>query len=429
MPKTHIKHLVITPDINKSSVDITVLTSDPLEKIEINIMDREHKVVASNANALANKVNTIKINSPKLWSTVDPYLYDIHIKAGSDSVTSYTGLRKMEVKKDSKGINRFFLNGKPIFMFGPLDQGFWPDGVYTPPNEEAMVYDFVITRKLGFNTIRKHAKVESDRWYHTADRMGFLVWQDFPQAWGPVKNEVREPEDAKQIEIEMERMVTQLHNFPSIIMWVPFNEGWGEYDVKRIVNLFKTWDPSRLVNEASGWTDHHISNIEDHHSYPTSREIPLNPDRVIVNGEYGGGGLVVKDHIWDPNHLFNYQGFNNSKLLTKFYVDRLATVRAHAIFGLGAAIYTQITDVEREINGLVTYDREVFKVEGIEEIAKEVHKLYPLESVQDVIIASGLTTKLILRINFYLKFYFQDIIAIVRSGFIRLKYRPLNGIK
>ena len=400
VPKTHIKGLVTTPDVDNSAVNITVMTSVPLKNIEIKIMDREGKVVASVANAVTDRVNHIKINSPKLWSTVDPYLYDIHVKAGNDSVTSYTGLRKMEVKKDVKGINRFHLNGKPIFMLAPLDQGFWPESIYTPPSEEAMINDFLFTRKVGFNAIRKHVKVESDRWYYTADRMGFVVWQDFPSAFGKVKKEVRDPEEAKQIEIEMERMVTQLHNFPSIIMWIPFNENWGQYDSKRIVNLFKTWDPSRLVNEASGWTDHHISNIEDHHSYPTSKELPLRPDRVVINGEYGGGGLLIKDHNWDTQHLFIYQALNNTKQLQKFFVDRLATVRAHAMFGLGAAVYTQITDVEREVNGLITYDREVIKVENIEEVHKEVQKLYPLESVEDIILAAGLTPKLIL------KFYF-----------------------
>jgi len=165
VPKTYINGLRITPDIDSDSVEIIVQTNGPIDHSEIEILDTTGKVVASNTKAAVNAPNKIKIPSPKLWSTSDPYLYNITVKAGADSVTSYTGMRKMEVKKDSKGINRFFLNHKPIFMFGPLDQGFWPDGVYTPPNEEAMIYDLEMTHKFGFNAIREHVKVESDRWY------------------------------------------------------------------------------------------------------------------------------------------------------------------------------------------------------------------------------------------------------------------------
>ncbi len=390
VPKTYIKGLKITPDIDSDSVEITVNTNGPIDHSEIEILDTTGKVVASNAKVMVNAPNKIKIPSPKLWSTSDPYLYNIHVKAGEDSVTSYVGMRKIEVKKDSKGINRFFLNNKPIFMFAPLDQGFWPDGIYTPPNEEAMIYDLEMTHKFGFNTIRKHVKVESDRWYYATDRMGFLVWQDFPSAFEGVTADKRKAADAEQIELEMERMVTQLHNHPSIIMWVPFNEGWGQYDTERVVSLFKKWDPSRLINEASGWNDHGVSNIEDHHSYPTSQEIALKPNRVVVNGEYGGGGLLVKEHVWDPKKSFQYQGLENSEHLQKFFIDRLATVRAHAIFGLGAAVYTQTTDVEIEINGLMTYDREVIKLKDPAEVKRHANRLYPAETVDTLIFPTGL---------------------------------------
>jgi hypothetical protein len=220
--------------------------------------------------------------------------------------------------------------------------------------------------------------------------MGFLVWQDFPSAFEGVTANKRKAADAEQIELEMERMVTQLHNHPSIIMWVPFNEGWGQYETERIVGLFKKWDPSRLVNEASGWTDHGVSNIEDHHSYPASKEIKLKPNRVVVNGEFGGGGLAVKEHLWDATHAVQYQGLKDSEHLKKFFIDRLATVRAHAIFGLGAAVYTQTTDVEIEINGLMTYDRAVIKVKDMDQIKKYAMKLYPTESAANVLLQSGI---------------------------------------
>ncbi len=390
VPKSYITGLRITPDIDSDSVEITVNTNGPIDHSAIEILDNAGKVVATNEKAAVNTPLKIKIPSPKLWSTSDPYLYNINVKAGEDSVTSYVGMRKMEVKKDSKGINRFFLNNKPIFMFAPLDQGFWPDGIYTPPNEEAMIYDLEMTHKFGFNAIRKHIKVESDRWYYATDKMGFLVWQDFPAAFGEVKADKRPEAEAKQIELEMERMVSQLHNFPSIIMWIPFNEGWGQYDTERVVNLFRKWDPSRLINEASGWNDHGITNIEDHHSYPTSQEIALKPNRVVVNGEYGGGGLLVKEHVWDPKKSFQYQGLEDPEHLQKFFIDRLATVRAHAIFGLGAAVYTQTTDVEIEINGLMTYDRAVIKVKDPAEVKRHADKLYPAESVATVIFPTGL---------------------------------------
>jgi hypothetical protein len=390
VPKNYITGLRITPDIDSDSVEITVNTNGPIDHSGIEILDSAGKVVASDEKAAVNTPLKIKLPSPKLWSTSDPYLYNIHVKAGEDSVTSYVGMRKIEVKKDSKGINRFFLNNKPIFMFAPLDQGFWPDGIYTPPNEEAMIYDLEMTHKFGFNTIRKHVKVESDRWYYATDRMGFLVWQDFPSAFEGVTANKRKAADAEQIELEMERMVTQLHNHPSIIMWVPFNEGWGQYETERIVGLFKKWDPSRLVNEASGWTDHGVSNIEDHHSYPASKEIKLKPNRVVVNGEFGGGGLAVKEHLWNPTHAIYYEGLKDSEHLQKFFIDRLATVRAHAIFGLGAAVYTQMTDIEIEIDGLMTYDRAVIKVKDTAQIKKYAMKLYPTESAANVLLQSGI---------------------------------------
>jgi len=170
---------------------------------------------------------------------------------------------------------------------------------------------------------------------------------------------------------------------------VPFNEGWGQYDTERVVNLFRKWDPSRLINEASGWTDHGVTNIEDHHSYPASAEIALKPNRVVVNGEYGGGGLLIKEHVWDPSKVFQYQGLEDPQHLQKFFIDRLATVRAHAIFGLGAAIYTQTTDVETEINGLLTYDRAIIKVGSAAPIKKYADRLYPSQSVANVIFPTG----------------------------------------
>ncbi len=374
MPKNYITGLRITPDIDSDSVEIIVHTNGPIDHSEIQILDTYGKVVALNTTATVNSPNKLKISSPKLWSTSNPYLYVIKVKAGADSVTSYVGMRKIEFKKDSKGINRFFLNHKPIFMFAAMDQGFWPEGIYTPPNEEAMIYDLEMIKKFGFNSIRKHMKIESDRWYYATDRMGFLVWQDFPSAFGEVKVDKRLEAEAKQIELEMERMVTQLHNFPSIVTWIPFNDGWGQYETERIKNLFRKWDPSRLINEKiDGW------------------RVRAKENEVSGWVEWRGGGLLVKEHVWDSNKTFShYRHISNSADLQKFFIDRLANFRAYAIFSLGAASYIQTTDIEIEANGLLTYDRAVIKVKDVDEVKKHVDRLYPTESVASVIFASGL---------------------------------------
>jgi Glycosyl hydrolases family 2, TIM barrel domain len=285
-------------------------------------------------------------------------------------VRSYFGMRKIAVGKDDKGVLRLLLNNKFVFQVGPLDQGFWPDGLYTAPTDAALKYDIEITKKLGFNMARKHVKVEPARWYYWCDKLGLLVWQDMPSGDKGVasgKGEItRTAESARQYELELRRMIDHLHNHPSIIMWVIFNEGWGQFDTRRLTAWTKGHDPSRLVNCASGWNDMGVGDVHDHHVYPGPGSVGLfKPEskRAVVLGEFGGLGLGVEGHTWSGK-TWGYRGMRNRAELTRKYERLLAEVwRLKDRTGLSAAVYTQTTDVETEANGLMTYDRAVIKVD------------------------------------------------------------------
>lgn len=309
------------------------------------------------------------------WSPETPHLYDceIHLisdladSVSDDVVKSYFALRKIEIGKDEKGTTRLILNGKPYFQVGPLDQGFWPDGIYTAPTDDALKYDIEITKKLGFNMIRKHVKVEPDRWYYWADKLGILVWQDMPSGDKSIgardPDIVRTPESAKQYETELKAMIDGLRNHPSIVMWVVFNEGWGQFDTKRITEWTKQYDPTRLVNCASGWADRGVGDVHDWHVYPGPGSPKPEEKRAAVLGEFGGLGLPTKDHMWTDKH-WGYQGTRDSADLTRKYERLLQKVyELKEKPGLSAAVYTQTTDVETEANGLLTYDRAVIKVD------------------------------------------------------------------
>src|SRR5262249_30610549 len=250
----------------------------------------------------------LDIPKPKLWSPESPFLYDLEVAISDeelkseDKVRAYFAMRKISLAKDDKGIARLFLNNKPYFMVGPLDQGFWPDGLYAAPTDEALRYDIEMTKKLGFNLARKHVKVEPERWYYWCDKLGLLVWQDMPSGdksapWG--KGEItRSPESAKQFELELQRMIEGRRNHPCIVQWVPFNEGWGQYDTARIVQSIKKQDPSRLVDCSSGWNDMNVGDVHDIHAYPGPGSPDPEPKRAAVLGEFGGLGLGVDGHTW-----------------------------------------------------------------------------------------------------------------------------------
>jgi hypothetical protein len=262
---------------------------------------------------------------------------------------------------------RILLNNKFVFQAGPLDQGFWPDGLYTAPTDEALKYDIEITKKLGFNMTRKHVKVEPARWYYWCDKLGLLVWQDMPSGDRSIRPQdpdiKRSPESAKQYELELKRMIDGLRNHPSIVMWVVFNEGWGQFDTVRITEWTKKYDPSRLVNCASGWSDRDVGDVHDIHVYPGPDSPKPESARAAVLGEFGGLGLAVDGHTWEKK-TWGYRGARNKTDLMRKYENLLDGVyKLRDKPGLSAAVYTQLTDVETEANGLLTYDRAVIKVD------------------------------------------------------------------
>jgi hypothetical protein len=377
--KTYITGLKIVPDVDAGKVTVTIHAHNAGAK---------HRGALILMDGKKGRVTVCKVNEPveitvpnaRLWSPEDPFLYELwakideveeakRISTGTevDFARSYFGMRKIAVGKDDKGVNRLLLNGKPLFMVGPLDQGFWPDGLYTAPTDEALKYDIEITKKFGFNMTRKHVKVEPARWYYWCDKLGLVVWQDMPsgdKSVAPNKGEItRTPESAKQYEIELKSMIENLHNHPSIVMWVVFNEGWGQFDTQRITEWTKKYDPTRLVNCASGWNDMNCGDVHDIHVYPGPGAPPLEENRAAVLGEFGGLGLGVDGHTWSKQ-TWGYRGTASQEDLMRKYERLLREAwRLKEEKGLCAAVYTQITDVETEANGLLTYDRAVIKMD------------------------------------------------------------------
>jgi hypothetical protein len=356
-------------------------------------INKEGKEVAA-VSGKSDQEITVTIEDPVLWSPENPFLYDISIelKNGSkiiDKVTSYTGIRKISLGKTADGFTRMLLNNEFVWQNGPLDQGFWPDGIYTPPSEKAMVYDLEMTKKMGFNMLRKHVKVENRIFYYWCDKLGILVWQDMPSGDKYIGNNqpdiIKSKESAEQYEFELKRMIETKYNHPSIIMWVPFNEGWGQFETGRITQLIADYDPTRLVNSASGWTDRGTGNVSDIHNYPDPVVPPAEEKRAIVLGEFGGLGLPVQGHTWEQKN-WGYRNMQDTiQLLSKYesYYDQVH--RFVKENGLSAAIYTQTTDVETETNGLMTYDRKINKM-GVDNVFNANNNIIPPSLVSPVLI-------------------------------------------
>jgi beta-galactosidase/beta-glucuronidase len=355
----HIEALKIVPDVDGGCLRLTVTGSGTAEAVASD----GGKDVAR-ASGEAGSELKLAIPNPKLWSPDAPFLYDLRVslKSGDktvDTVTSYFGMRKIALGKDDKGVTRMMLNGKPVFQVGPLDQGFWPDGLYTAPTDEALRFDVAETRRLGFNTTRKHLKVEPDRWYYWCDKLGLMVWQDMPSinSYGG-----KQPIDKPQFKTELLSMVTNQWNHPAIIMWVIFNESQGQHDTEALVAEVKALDPSRLINNASGNDDKNCGDVIDKHTYPGPDSPKPEENRAAVLGEFGGLGLPVDGHTWSKK-TWGYKGTESIEDLTAGYEKLLAKAwELRASAGLSAVIYTQLTDVETECNGLLTYDREINKV-------------------------------------------------------------------
>ncbi len=325
------------------------------------------------------------LTDAKPWTPDSPQLYGATItleKDGAvvDTVETYFALRSIAVGKDADGINRLLLNKKPLFQYGPLDQGWWPDGLYTAPTDEALKYDLVMTKKWGMNMVRKHVKVEPARWYRMCDELGLLVWQDMPSGDRGIRDGapdlVRTPESAACYEAEWTAIIGALKPFSCIVMWVPFNEGWGQFDTARIVDFTRKLDPTRLVDCASGWTDRPgIGDVHDMHHYPAPAMHPVEEKRASVLGEFGGLGLPTRGHMWvESDKNWGYQSFKTPEELGEKYLSFLRQLRPLISKGLSAAVYTQTTDVEVEANGLMTYDREVEKAPA--QAGEVTRKLY-----------------------------------------------------
>ncbi len=360
VPETHITRLVLTPDVDKTCLRLTVQAGGDAAGLTVEAVATDVGKQVATASGKAGPELALPIKAPKLWTPDSPHLYDLKVELKRkgktvDAVTGYFGMRKIEIGKDNKGVTRMLLNGKPVFQVGPLDQGWWPDGLYIAPTDEAFKYDVEITRQLGFNMTRKHVKIEPERWYYWCDRLGLLVWQDMPSGNN------KTAESKKQFENELRALVEGFRNHPSIIMWVVFNEGWGQHDTERYAQLVKDLDPGRLVSNASGWADKKCGDILDVHSYPNPKGARPEPTRAAVQGEFGGLGLAVPGHTWKKEH-WGYRGMADREELTAGYERVLQAIYGMKnSMGLSGAIYTQITDVEVECNGLLTYDRAVVK--------------------------------------------------------------------
>jgi len=369
VPQVYIKSLKIVPDIDAGHVRITADCGGETAGLSFEAEVKAGLFAKTEGGAELGKEAEIALKNPKLWSPDSPHLYDLKVSLKDsggktvDSVSSYFGMRKIEVKKDEAGINRLFLNNKVLFQYGPLDQGWWPDGLYTAPTDAALRYDIEVLKKLGCNMLRKHVKVEPDRFYYWCDKLGLMVWQDMPSGNN------KEDQAKKQFELEWTRVIGFLRNHPSIVMWVPFNEGWGQHDTERYVELTKKIDPTRLVNNASGWADKEVGDVHDIHKYPGPAAPPVEENRAAVLGEFGGLGLPVKEHTWQAEKNWGYRSYETREALTEAYVKLIANLRSLIGGGLSAAVYTQTTDVEIEVNGLMTYDRAMVKMDAKKAIA------------------------------------------------------------
>lgn len=379
VPEKYIENIRITPDIDKKTLTVKALVNaaSSADKIAVKVMEKG-KVVAS-AQSINNQLLEITMpENVKLWSPDSPSLYDLEITLFDgtkqlDKVNSYAAMRKYSIKRDDKGIVRLQLNNNDLFQFGPLDQGWWPDGLYTAPTDEALAYDIVKTKEWGFNMIRKHVKVEPARWYNHCDRLGMIVWQDMPNGdrgseWQMHRyfdgvERIRSAESEANFRKEWKEIMDYLYSYPSVGVWVPFNEAWGQFKTVEIVEWTKQYDPTRLVNPASGGNHFQVGDMVDLHNYPHPALYLYDAQRATVLGEYGGIGFANKEHLWEPNRNWGYVQFNSSKEVTDEYVKYAEQLKQLIRQGFSAAVYTQTTDVEIEVNGLMTYDRKLVKVD------------------------------------------------------------------
>lgn len=383
------KKINFTPNIDNNTVKLESETTN-LETgdiIEVIVLEDDKEI--TRAKFAAGESLDILLEEPKLWSPESPFLYRTIVKLISnkktvDEVKSYFAMRKISKKRDENGIVRMQLNNEDYFHFGPLDQGWWPDGLYTAPTDEALKYDILKTKEMGYNMIRKHVKVEPARWYTHCDELGILVWQDMPSGdeqkdWQMRKyfegNElVRSNESEEIFRKEWQEILDYLMPYPSIVVWVPFNEAWGQFKTKEITEWTSNYDSTRLINSASGGNHFQTGDILDLHQYPDPQLYLYDANRVTVLGEYGGIGFPMEDHLWASDKNWGYVEFKSSKEVTDKYIEYAETLKDLVRSGFSAAVYTQTTDVEGEVNGLMTYDRKKDKmnIKRIRKVNQEV---------------------------------------------------------
>ena len=393
VPAAFVESLRLTPDIDSDALTVEVKTSDGKEA-EVAVLDRE--AVMAKGTTENGKV-VLKLSDYELWSPENPYLYDLTVTAGEDTVRSYFGMRKFSVGKDDKGVSRLMLNNKPYFHNGLLDQGYWSDGMYTAPSDEALVYDIQTMKDMGFNMLRKHIKIEPLRWYYHCDRLGMLVWQDMVNGGGEVNqltaailpglglgtcsragNIPDGPKNYKlfsredkagreEYYVDAERMIDLLYNTVSLALWVPFNEGWGQFDAVKAFHFFREKDPTRLIDHASGWHDQGVGDLNSFHIYFTPFVFPKHhrtDERVVALTEFGGYSMQTPGHVFNTEKFFGYRKYKDPEKLyaavRHLYLKRIKPLIAEK--GLSALVYTEVSDVEDETNGLLTFDREVTKI-------------------------------------------------------------------
>ena len=391
--KAAITSYLAVPDVDTGSVEVTVDAEGASDSDRVEIWLREGGVGYSTeqpgqtstvafASIAPGKPVRLTVTDPKLWSPESPFLYelDIRLKQGKkevDAVRGYTALRKSSEVRDAGGIRRIGLNNEPYFQYGPLDQGWWPDGLYTAPTDEALRFDIVKTKDFGFNMIRKHIKVEPARWYWYCDRLGIVVWQDMPSLgahmgsnweqwkWASPEDDSKLTDTAKGTYYkEWGEIIAQLRNHPCIVAWVPFNEGWAQFDTPKAVEFTRSCDPTRLINSASGGNSYPVGDIFDSHNYPDPHmKFTSGGLQIDVLGEYGGIGWPVPGHLWQSDRNWGYIEYRSGEEVLAQYAAYAEELARTIPSGVSAAVYTQTTDVEGEVNGLMTYDRKIVKMD------------------------------------------------------------------
>ena len=387
VPEYHIKDLKITPLYDQSSVMIQLEDAAGRKDIDYDVTVTARTMWPLKTAGRTGRPCMVRIPHMRNWSPEDPFLYDVHIKMGNDSVESYFAMRKIEVKNDKNGIPRIFLNNKPYFQKGVLDQGYWPDGLYTAPSDEALIYDIQTMKNLGFNMIRKHVKVETARWYYHCDRLGLVVWQDMVNGGGKYKHwfvtyaatlmswwKIRmrdiypgllarkEKEGRLEFVKEMKETVHRLKGHPSIAAWAIFNEGWGQFQTEDMTAILRKEDPDRLIDQASGWFDQGGGDFCSLHNYFFKLKIHPEKERASVLSEFGGYSYRIEGHS-ACGKLYGYGICRSKKALNRRYRKRMEQVKNLIEEGLCASVYTQWSDIEEEVNGVYTYDRKIRKID------------------------------------------------------------------